>query len=687
MKDHKNIVKQLKNEAEQLEIPESIQPDNIRKKLEARQMSFPEKQENAFRKGYRKILASAACLCIISLTALTGWYYGYNRAETVPDESKQTVILQEETAEFSGISYPKATYEDIYESMNKIWKTRIYRSNDAIAANEISDMTFKAEAEKQMNSLEESAADTAYGTTNVQTAGVDEGDIMKNDGRYLYHVIYSGEESRMTQAIQIIDTADGLEKLTVVDGFENISEFYVWEDTLIVIENKYLYNGTSITEARKAFCDDSLYHDRCFHEITFYDLADRRNPEKIKSFTLDGIYTSSRIADGYFYGFSRYDAYPGGGKEDYKAYVPTLDGSLIREEDIFLPETGEATSYLVFVGINLENPTEFSDTTAIVSSGEMYYVSADHIYVSDLQPMEPKEGWSCDKTRLLKFSYGEGTFSLQAEGEINGRLDDSFSMDEYEGSLRCVTTVRQNLNKKITDDRTGESIGYETAEVRQSNALYIFDGNLQVTGKIEGLAENEQIYSARFLGDTGYFVTFRQTDPLFAVDLSDPENPRILSKLKVSGFSDYLHFYGTDRLLGIGMEADEETGRQKCMKLSMFDISDTSDVQEIGRLNLEAYDYSEALYNHKAVMISTEANLFGFEAEGYQSGHYQKDYFVFSYENDSFVLKLKLNTNDSYGAYHTTRGTFIGTTFYLLGRDGSVKSYDLNTGNEIDRLP
>ena len=104
--------------------------------------------------------------------------------------------------------------------------------------------------------------------------------------------------------------------------------------------------------------------------------------------------------------------------------------------------------------------------------------------------------------------------------------------------------------------------------------------NLEIIGKIENLAEDERIYSARFFGENGYFVTFRQTDPLFAVDLKDPKNPKILSELKISGFSEYLHFYGEDRMLGIGMEADEETGRTEGMKLSMFDISNPADVTE-----------------------------------------------------------------------------------------------------------
>ena len=149
---------------------------------------------------------------------------------------------------------------------------------------------------------------------------------------------------------------------------------------------------------------------------------------------------------------------------------------------------------------------------------------------------------------------------------------------------------------------------------------------------------------------------------------------------------DYLHFYGEDRLLGIGMEADEETGSTKGMKLSMFDISNPAEVQEISKLHLVNYNYSEALYNHRAVMISVNANIFGFELEGYESVNFKRDYLVFSYENDKFVQKLKLETSNKYGEIHSSRGTFIGEVFYLLTRDGSAASYDLNTGKKLESL-
>jgi len=351
-----------------------------------------------------------------------------------------------------------------------------------------------------------------------------------------------------------------------------------------------------------------------------------------------------------------------------------------------LPEENEGNGYLLLTSIDMKNPRKFVDTTAIVTDGDMYYVSSDNIYIADSLPMEQTAGKQTNKISLLRFAYEKGKFALQAEGVVPGSLESSFSMDEYEGNLRMVTTVDEYLFKEIKDDITGEVLGNYIESENRSNALYVLESDLNIIGKIENLAENERIYSARFLGDTGYFVTFRQTDPLFAVDLKDPDNPKILSELKISGFSEYLHFYGEDRLLGIGMEADEETGITDGMKLSMFDISDPMDVQEISKHHMKQYQHSEALYNHKAVMISVPANLFGFEVEGYEDGNYKKDYLVFSYEEDEFVQKLKVETKDKYGAIHSSRGTFIGDVFYLLTRDGSVTSYDLRTGDKLESL-
>ena len=239
------------------------------------------------------------------------------------------------------------------------------------------------------------------------------------------------------------------------------------------------------------------------------------------------------------------------------------------------------------------------------------------------------------------------------QGSFKGYLNDSFSIDEYDGYLRVVTTFGD------------------------TNAVYVLDENLKVTGSIEDLAEDERIYSARFFGDTGYFVTFRETDPLFSVDLSDPENPKILGELKIPGFSEYLHFYGEDRLLGIGMSADEETGSAENVKLSMFDISDNTDVKEVAMYELEDVFGTDVSYDYKSVLADPEKNLIGFA--GYTwSG---ENYYLFTYdEKDGFICKLEeeINGNTSRG----TRGIYIQDTLYVI-QGNVIEAYRLSDSEKV----
>ena len=671
-----DILKQVKKESREIIIPESLYPEQMRQKLEQQNVIKVDAAETKImpsKKAAWKGLAAAACFCLVFGGSVLAWQH-FDVREPISQEQEPASEWVEPSAaveEEKSFSYPEISYEDIYASMSAVWEEQntVFRgmveepaAGVPLADGAVTEYAASEYAEEEMSEKQMAASDS-FGTTNVQTAGVDEGDIVKNDGRYLYHLVQTESDQGYGQGIQIVDTQDGLKKLTCVDGFENIAEFYVWEDVLVVIENRYQH-----------------------HEISFYNIIDRKQPKKNRTFVLQGQYTSSRVADGYFYGFSRYYANPGEGEQDYDAYIPILDGARLPARQILLPEENRGTSYLVLVSVDLRDPSDFVQTTAVVSDAEQYYVSAENIYVTSRGEIKETEGWNCDKTALLKFSYGDGKFAYQAKGEVKGRLDDSFSLDEYDGYLRMVLTVQEFKREILIDDRTKEVIGYDIVDKKQTNALYVLDEDLKVVGSIEGLAEDEQIYSARFMGDTGYFVTFRQTDPLFAVDLSDPTEPKILSELKISGFSEYLHVYGEDRLLGIGMEADEETGRQKGMKLSMFDISDPADVKEIAKKNLGDYYHSEALYNHKAVMISTEANLFGFEAEGSQKGKYWRKYLVFSYENDQFVQEVTLETKAADSGYHSVRGTFIGDIIYLLSADGSVQSFDRETGKQLESL-
>ncbi len=751
MKRSEEIVEYLRREGRKAPIPEGIEPEQMRRRLELynkqvqkegkaggdagiqKEKAVPEEGQtgglhsrgrHGIRnrmgkwKRYYKPLMAVACLCLALRVAVV-WQQGFfgklplsgSLSAGQEMESEEGLAGEGKPEETTGTDFGEAkemeagdwgealsgeerkllsrtTYEELYASMSGVWEsawqTDSFKDSSLGATDDVSrDNSMKMQEKAEASAV----ADLAFGTTNVQTAGVDEGAFLKNDGRYLYQTVINTEAGKSGQEVQILDTKEGLRELCRLGGFEQIAEIYVWQDLLVVIENKYQDYFRGVETSRKFVCEDVAGSGNGYHEISFYQITDRENPRKIKTFTLQGSYLSSRIADGYFYGISRYYAHPGEGEKDYDAYVPRLDGKRLLPGEICVPRDSTGSAYLVLVSIDLSEPSAFSQTLGVIAGGDLYYMSQDNIYVADYRSpyARREEGADRDSTAILRFSYDQGKFYLRATGEIPGRLNDSFSLDEYNGYLRAVSTVKEFWPKKIVDDRTGQVVGYDIREGKQANGLYVLDEKLDIVGKIQDLAEDEEIYSARFLKDAGYFVTFRQTDPLFAVDLSEPENPRLLGELKVSGFSEYLHFYGADRLLGIGMETDE-TGRQTGVKLSMFDISIPEDLKEIARLVLTDYDYSPALYDHREVLIHTGENIFGFEAVGNRGGQHGKDYLVFSYEKDAFVEKLVLDTKNKEGDYYCSRGTFIGDMFYLLLEDGTVRSYDRHTGALMEGL-
>ena len=271
------------------------------------------------------------------------------------------------------------------------------------------------------------------------------------------------------------------------------------------------------------------------------------------------------------------------------------------------------------------------------------------------------------KSKLVKLTIDKGNIEFAASTEVYGSADNQFSFSEYNGYLRLVTTTRD----------------YESWE--QSCGLYIFDEELNMVGHIDELAKGESIKSSRFLGNMVYFVTFRNTDPLFAVDASNPENPVIVNEVKLPGFSEYLHPYGDGLLFGLGYEADETDGKLQNVKMSMFDISNPADIVEVDREQLEAF-YSGAMYEHRAMLVNPKRNLIGFaveenviEKDGTGAnvyGRLAQIYRLYSYdENEGFVQHIEC-VLDLY-SYDYPRANYIGDYLYIFDGARSVYTYRL----------
>lgn len=681
--DEQKIEEVLKNVGEQEEIPEGLKPENMKKFLEE---NAGHNKKKSLRKWYG-VAATAACLVLVLFVGRNVWL--------IQDEMKETGKKEEEKSENSQAeSYADMTEEEYgtsYDELYQFFKEQEKQRKDSInsfrwdleAKEEAAD-TDGASSGQQFNSSKEDYADT-----NKQEEGVDEADIIKNDGRYLYQIIDNQDYS---QSVQIVDTQNELKETATIDGFDNIHKLYLWEDTLVIFESCWAETQSETEESGvwnsgMRICTDVI-GETAFQKVYVYNIAEREHPKEEHVFTMKGSYLDSRLTDGYLYCFLIYHVGDLGTRKQYENYVPVLEGKAMDASSIYLPAEAQNSAYVVIASIDLREPAELKDIKAMVSSANRVYVTTSNIYVTDnvYSQQTEEEGAYSNKTNIVRFSYENGMIQKEAEGSVKGILLDDMAINEYDGYLRLAVTVNSYQKKEVIDDVFGSVVGNEIINNTQDNSLYILDEALEIAGKIEGLAEGERIYSALFMGDIGYFVTFRQTDPLFSVDLSDPKNPKVLRELKISGFSEYLHFYSEDLLLGIGMEADEETGRTQGMKLSMFDISNPADVTEQDKYSLSEYDYSEGLYNYKAVMIDTEKNLFGFYAEGYNE-EAKEDYLLFTYEDGAFRQKLKIACDrDANEIYATVRGTYIGDVFYLMYGDGRIEAYSLSDGSMIGKL-
>lgn len=583
---------------------------------------------------------------------------------TAQSEASTESALEAQTGSITGITVP-GSHEELYHTLYDQFFSyseeefypglgaRLYSARgmtvDEAAAEEII-VTDEAPVLYSAESSDMAASDTAsanssvpasgdFSTTNVQEQGVDEADIIKTDGEYIYilredlSIVIVKAQGNASQIVSVT-------KLPIQNSGA-IQEMYLDGDALHVI----------LTETSSELIEDGdTYYTQTSRRTALltYDISDRSTPALSGQITQDGSYADSRKNGDYIYLFTRYTPDICDTFED-STVAPAINGAAVQASDFYLPENLTDISYLVISSVHTAAPGEVFESKILVSGASQFYVSQNNIYIAN-----EFYGMDTTTTNLTRFHYEDGHITGAAAGSVKGYLNNSFSMNEYNGCLRVVST-------------------YNDENWNELNALYILDESLTQIGAIENLAKDETIRSARFFGDTGYFVTFRQTDPLFSVDLSAPENPRILGELKISGFSSYLHFYGEDTLLGIGYEADESTGGITGLKLSMFDISDPSDVQETTRLVIPGITWCPAIEDYKSILVDPEKNLIGFYCDN--------RYMVYSYDvENGFVRELSYDfyADNLTGEadYYNMRGLYIGEDLYLAG-NSFVITFDM----------
>ena len=641
--DEQEIIDEISEMSEDVNVPDSLKPENIEKLLGGKH------KKKKFR-PYQIGLAAAACVIVVAGAGI--WQYGKGNSGQTNSYGTAGNGTGNKAAKISNSREIKTaqSYDEIYKYIKRAEensgvamfargvneKAAVQESTSAARAVESSTSSETA-AQADMGST--TAADGSYSQTNVRQSGVDEGDIAKTDGTYLYVREDNG------RTIDVVD-AGQLKKYSEItlDEEYTIQEFYVNTDQkkLVIVCQK----ECSDKENKKTGTD--TWNQSKTAAVT-YDIQDVKNPVKEGEVTQSGTYNSSRMADGYLYLFSEY--YTNGNivKDRPVTYVPLVNEKEMSQSSICLPPVNCGTMYEVISSVDISKPDETADNKAILSGGGQMYFSGKNIYYYESE-------WQQDNqtvTTLRKISYKKGRLKAVAQGKVKGYLNDTFSLDEYKGNLRLFTTNNDE------------------------NLVTILDKKLDKISSIENLAKGESIYSARFMGETGYFVTYETVDPLFSVDLSNPEKPKILGKLKIPGFSEYLHFYGEGKLLGIGMSTDEKTGMSEGVKVTMFDITDRTDVKEESTLVLDDLYGTNAAYDYKSVLADYQKNRIGFS--GYSQNGETYCLLTYNEKEKQFetILKEDINGNTSQGV----RGIYIEDTLYVISGN-IIEAYDMDTGEK-----
>ena len=650
--DQKELLDKIRHSAEGIEIPEQLTPQSVEEKLKR------EAQQKKIRR--RKIMIrwmeAAAVLAIVAAGGTqTELYKQWKEPALSSDADMEKPVAEQDTESSvqpeevtaSGEFKQADSEEELYKTLQELEKqTGSYaRGGDIMLLEESAEIATMDAGAADTAANQKVTGEADFSQTNVREAGVDEGDVVKTDGSYLYILKSSGSvrivdirETKMKEVAEIQP-----EKLN-----ESIEDLYLDGDRLMLVTTGY---ESSMEEAESDMYTVNRYQ---YTALTVYDITEREHPEMAGRITQEGDYRQSRKKGDYVYLLTQYSPSLGDSFED-SSVMPLVNEQKLAISDVYLPDQTSQPDYLVASGINIQDPENVISSKAIVSGAADFYMSSDNLFICN-------NNWNDGKssTEILRFACVDGEITAGAMCELPGFLNDTFSLDEYQGYLRVL----------LTEDSNGES-----------NSLYILDADMQVTGAIRDLADGETIRSARFMGTMAYFVTFRQTDPLFCADLSDPDNPQILSELKLTGFSSYLHPYGEHLLLGVGYEAEEETGSQTGVKLSMFDISDPSQVEELDKYVIKGASYLPSDYNYKAILADGEKNLIGFVCDG--------EYLVFSYDEEKGFQNLLTYTMSDWEYWDgdtSCRGVYAGDEFYIIDQD-EVLCFDMNQDFTLtDRL-
>lgn len=509
-----------------------------------------------------------------------------------------------------------------------------------------------------------------------QVKNIQEADIIQFDGRRFYFANNVNDSIK----VMLIEGDELVLEHELMPSTDK--EFYV--KNLIITDSRlaivYLINDRSAvpndTVKRGSF-NDSIYYDYYYDSyvcVDVYDIKKGDFSKPVSIYSQKGTFTDLRVNGDYMYLLSEY-APVISGTVDKTEFVNTVPSYIQNSEecrlapvDIIIPAEINDISYTMISGLDLNNKNPLVSIKADLSHSENIYVNSENIYLSAFLEKYESHKYTVE-TVFTKISYKKGVIDVIAKEFVDGYVHNQFSMDEYNGYFRAVTTTVDNH------------------EGPRQTILYVFDKNMKVVSTLDGIGIGENVKSVRFDNEMAYIVTFLQVDPLFSIDLSNPLNPVLKDGLKIPGYSTYMQKWNDDLLLGFGVNATDN-GIEIGLKLSMFDVKDSTNLVEKHKFEISQSDiyaplYSQAVSDRKALYVSASNNLIGIPYTYKSEITTEYAYSFYSYDkNDGFKEIGKIVATDG---SEIKRGGLNGDYFYLFSSKGAFV-VDISDFSVISKL-
>jgi uncharacterized secreted protein with C-terminal beta-propeller domain len=461
-----------------------------------------------------------------------------------------------------------------------------------------------------------------YSTTNVQETGVDEADVVKSDGTYFY--IARGTSLRVVRA----DPAEELAELARLDLDVRVSQMYLNDAQLLLLAQRYEpgNDGWDLPAAEIW----PPYYTGAGLTLIEVDLADRQAPAITKQVDLDGVLVDSRLVNGrLILVLTVAPDIPDDASDleidamSLEAFMPqarsgATERNMVRWQNCLHPASPDGYFMTAVLTLDVADIESILHSVAVVAGAGTIYASPEALYTTDTE-YGPASDYR-EMTAIHKFAFDEdGAAQYVASGSVPGRLLNQFSLGEHEGYLRVATHVSNPMFFGWGTEAVAVAVADTAQDIEppnEYNAVYVLAENgveLETVGAVEDIAPDEDLYSARFVGDHGFVVTYYQVDPLFVLDLTDPTAPQVVGELKVPGFSEYLHPLDDTHLIGVGRateQTDEGFDWFQGVQVSLFDVSDWSNPTAVEQLTLGGRgSSSEVEYTHKGFTLLAERGL------------------------------------------------------------------------------